>query len=161
DDELEPHPAVAAQHELQAHAGVGGHRRPVAAAQQLVGRYAEDLALQVEQGHLDGGAGEGGAERGLLQLAGDPFAVERVGPDEQGRERLADEGDAAGLALAAPDGGDAGLAKADVAGLVGDAHQDVVATTCSPSDETMAISRLTLPSIGSAETTVIGMDWFL
>src|SRR5262249_35828954 len=127
DDEFEANAAVAAEDELEAHSGVGGHGWTVAAAEEFVDGHAEDLPLQVEQGHLDGGAGEGVAEGRLLHAAADPFAVEGVGADDERGEDLADHGDGAGLGFAAPDGGDAGLAESDVAGLVSDADDDVVA----------------------------------
>src|SRR5262249_36255250 len=56
----------------------------------------------------------------------DPLEVERVGADYQRGQDFPDEGEGAGLRLAAPDGGDAGLAQALAAGVVGEAHQDVL-----------------------------------
>src|SRR5262249_52763615 len=57
----------------------------------------------------------------------DPLGIERIGADEQRRQDLFDKGNRAGLGFAAPDTGDARLAKADPAGLVGEAHQHILA----------------------------------
>ena len=74
-------------------AGVGAQVVPALAAQQLVDRHVERLALDVPQGDVQGGdAGkdDGTAvlapEGGLVELVPDDLVVQRVHADDQGRQ---------------------------------------------------------------------------
>jgi len=85
------------------------------------------VALQIKQGHLQGRLGKAVGKGAPVHAPAQPFDVERIGPEKQGSQHLADQGDGAGLRLAAPDAGDAGLTQAEVARLVGQPDQDVLA----------------------------------
>ena len=129
----------------------------VPAAQELVHRHVRASVLAGRAGAISSGRlGETVAEGRPLERAADPLGVERVGPEEDRRELLLDQGDRACLGLAAPDGGDAGLAQADAAGLVADAHQNILANEVLAQRADDGEFGRTVP-MGSARTAVMDM----
>src|SRR5438552_261363 len=75
-------------HELQANAGLCLGLVP--AAEELVYRHAERLALEVEQGHLNGSLGKAVAECGLVEAPAEPLRIERVGTEDERSEDVVD-----------------------------------------------------------------------
>src|SRR5262249_34701469 len=86
-------------HELEADAV----RARILTAEQLVPGHAGALAMEIQEGHFEGGLGEAVTDRRLFQAPANPFGVEGIGPEEQRRQAVAYECEGPRLGFAAPD----------------------------------------------------------